>query len=133
IDAADCASLIFGVDVIGIRGILENPEAVATINVFPARIVDASGIRRVSNPTTVILQPAVNMIGIGVIHAYMVELRNREIGLVHPAGAPVLTAPEAAIIRGKHNIRIIGIDPDVMEITMGCAADGTKALSAVHA
>src|SRR5215469_5407615 len=64
VDASDFPALGFGVDVVGIGRVLEHPEAVATIHVFPAGIDDAAGIGRISYPRTVVLQAAIDVIGV---------------------------------------------------------------------
>src|SRR5580692_2443299 len=72
------------------------------------------------------------MIGIRVVHAHMVELRNWKVDLVLPSRASIFTAPEAAVIARIDHIRIAGIDPNIMEIAMR-VANRTETLSTVYA
>jgi hypothetical protein len=48
----------------------------------------------------------------------VIELRNRQVHLVLPAIAAVFAAPQAAIVAGYHDVRILGIDPHVVEVAV---------------
>ena len=128
IHAADLAALGFGIDVGRIGGVFEHPEAVAAEHVFPARIGDAAGIGRIAHPRAVVLQAAIDVIRIGVVHADVIELRDRQIHLVLPARAAVLAAPQAAVVAGKHDVGIRRIDPDLVKIAVRCVGDRLKLL-----
>ena len=121
VDAANLATLRFGVDVGRIRRVFEHPEAIAAIHVFPSGIGHTARIRRVSYPGAVVLETAVDVIRIGVVHAYVIELRDRQIELMLPACAAVFTSPKACVIGCIHDIGIGGIDPHIVKVTMGVA------------
>src|SRR5213080_1194703 len=74
IHSANFAALRFGIDVSGIGGIGKHPETVAAKHVFPTGVAHAARIRGISHPGTVVLQAAVNMIRIIIVHADVVEL-----------------------------------------------------------
>src|SRR5580692_12022948 len=71
------------------------------------------------------------MIGIRVVHAHMVELRNWKVVLVHPSRASIFAAPQTAVIARIDHIWIAGIDPNVVEIAMR-VANRTETLSTVY-
>ena len=56
----------------------------------------------------VVLQAAVDVIGIGVVDAHVIELRNRQVDLVLPARAAVFAAPEAAVVAGITLLVLLG-------------------------
>ena len=101
IDAADFATLRFGVDVCRVGRIFPRPEAIAAEHILPARIRNATGIRGIAHPGAVILQAAVDVVRLGLVHADVIELRHRQIHQVLPARAAILTAPQAAIVAGE--------------------------------
>src|SRR5580658_2953642 len=133
IDPADRPALRFGVNIIRVRRIFPSPKAVPAEHVFPTRIADAAGIRRIAHPTAVVLQTAIDVIRLGIVYADVIELRNGQIHRVRPACAAVLTAPEAAIVAGEDGIGIAGVDPDIVKIAVRAARNRTEALAAVHA
>ena len=118
IDASHEAALEFRVDVVRIRGILEHPEAVAIEHVFPLRVADAARILRFSNPRTVVLQTAVNPIGIVVIQTDMVELRHGQVVGFPPFASPIVGIPHPAVVPGKDGLWIGWIDPYVMHVSV---------------
>ena len=133
VDPADEAALIFGVDVIRISWIDEGVKTVAVKNVFPLRVGDAAGIFRLANPATVILQSAVNPIRIGVVHAHMIELRDRKIVRFPPSVAAIVGVPNAAVVARNDRLRIARIDPDRVHIAVRAveAADRGETFAAV--
>jgi hypothetical protein len=76
---------------------------------------------RVAHPHAVVLQAAENVIRLGVVRTYVIELRNRKIIAFPPGVAAVLGIPNASVIAGDHMISILGIHPHTVEITV-CAA-----------
>ena len=133
IHAADFSALRFGVDVVGIGRVFEHPEAVAAIHVFPARVGDAAGIGRISHPGAVVLQAAIDVIGVGIVKADVIELRHRQVHEVLPAVAAVFAAPQAAVVAGNHDIWILGIDPNVMKVAVHRGGNIVEGLSAIVA
>src|SRR6202035_6097878 len=101
-DAADAATLVFGKDVVRIGSVGEYPEAVAVEHVFPARTGDAARIGGVTYPGAVVLQAAVDVVGVGVIEADVVELRDRQIIGLPPLVRAVVGNPQSAVVSGKH-------------------------------
>ena len=122
VDAADVTALRFGVDVIAVCRIGEHPEAVAAVHVLPSAVGDAARIFGIADPRAVVLKSAVDVIRLVHVHAHMVELRNRQILGLPPLVAGVVGIPESAVVAGNHVIRILWIDPDVVEIPVRAAA-----------
>src|SRR5579872_1101313 len=79
VHAADVPALGFRVDVVGIGGIGEGPEAIAAKKIFPAIIGDPVGVLGIADPHTVVLEPAVDMVRIVIVNAYVVKLRDRQV------------------------------------------------------
>src|SRR5438105_5360561 len=113
---ADITTLIFSINVIGITRIRKDKEAISIVQVFPAAIGDAAGILRVPDPATVVLQPAIDMIRILVVHADMVELRDGKVVALPPFAPAVVRIPHPSIIPRKDSLRIGRIDPDAMNV-----------------
>ena len=114
IDAANFSSLCFRVKVRAVGWVFKDPEAITTEHIFPARVGNAAWIGRVSLPRTVVLQSAIDVIGIVVVSAHVVELRSRQIEKVFPSGSSVFAAPEASVISGDDNIGVAGVDPNIV-------------------
>ena len=133
--AADVATLRLSVKVIGIRGIGEHPKAVTAKHIFPLRVGDAAGILRLADPGTVVLQTAVDLEGIVVVDADVVELRDGEVFAFPPFAATVVRIPHAAIVPGGDRLRIGRIDPNIMEIAMRTlkTADDGETLARIFA
>src|SRR5208283_1008691 len=133
IDARDFAALRFGVSVIRIGGIGEGPEAVAAEEILPAAIGDAGRILGIADKGAIVLEAAVDLVRIGHVRTDVIELRNGQIVGLPPGVAAVVGIPDAAIVAGDEVIGIVGIDPDVVEIAVGAAADTAETLTAVVA
>ncbi len=132
VDPLDFTALRLDVDISRVGGIFPHPEAVAAAHIFPARIAHAAGIRRIRHKATVVLQPSVHTIRLGVIRADVVELRNRQVHQMFPARAAVLAAPQPAIVAGEHHVGIRRIDPDVVKIAVSVGHRAETA-PAIHA
>ena len=135
VDAADAATLVFGKDVVRIGGIGEHPEAVAVEHVFPARTGDAARICGVTYPGAVVLQAAIDVVGVGVVEADVVELRDRQIVGLPPLIRAVVGNPQSAVVPGKHVFGVGRLDEDVVHIAVhaGEPADVAEALATVLA
>ena len=135
IHPADVAALVLGVEVIGIGRIGKHPETVAAVHVFPLRVGDSAGILRFAHPRTVVLQSAVDAIRIGVVHADVIELRDRQVIALPPFAAAVVGIPHAAVVAGEDGLRIGRIDPDVVHVAMRAlkSADHRETLARVFA
>ena len=131
IDPADIAALRFGISVIGVRRIAERPEAVTTIEIFPAAVGDPPRIFLVANPTRIILQATIDLIRISVVGADMVELADRKIHAVTPLGAAVFADPQPAVIAANHVFGVGRVDPQRVPVGMTAAAAVRKALSTI--
>ena len=129
---ADVAALVFGIKVIGIRRIGEHPETVAVVHVFPLRVGDAAGILRFADPGAVVLQSAVNLVRIGVVHADVIELRDGQVFAFPPFAAAVVGIPHPAVVAGEDGLRIGRVNPDIVHVAMRAleTADGGEALAA---
>jgi len=73
------------------------------------------------------------VIGIVVVSAHVVELRNGQIEKVFPSGSPVFAAPETSVITGNDNIGVAGIDPNIVQIAVDRCRNIAEALSTIHA
>src|SRR6202022_5111725 len=87
VDPPDVAALRFRIPRLGVGRIDERPETIAPVQVFPPRVRDAARVRRVADPRAVVLQPAVDLVRILCVETHMVELRDRQDGLLSPAVA----------------------------------------------
>src|SRR5206468_2029526 len=96
--ASDFPALILGIDVIRISRILEHPEPIAIVHVFPLRVGDAAGILRVAYPRAVILQSAIDVVRIVIVQAYMVKLGYRQVFAFPPFAAAVVRVPNPAVV-----------------------------------
>src|SRR5215471_9949686 len=92
------AALRLSVNVVRIGRVFKHPEAIAPVNIFPARIADAAGIRGVAHPNAVVLQAAINVVGVRIVNAYVIELRGGQIPRPRPASSAVCAAPETSIV-----------------------------------
>ena len=72
------------------------------------------------------------MVRIRVVHAHVVELRNRQVHQMPPAEAAINAGPQAAIIAAKDQVGVAGINPNCMVIAVGIGG-GAEAASAVRA
>ena len=82
VHSADFAALSFRVEICRIRRVLSTSRSRRRRTCFPIGIADATGVRRVADPGTVVLQTAIDPIRVRVINAYVIELRNRQVDLV---------------------------------------------------
>ena len=48
----------------------------------------------------------------------MIELRDRQVLALPPFAAPIVRIPHAAIVTSEHRLRIRGINPDIMRVTV---------------
>ena len=133
IHAPDLAALILRVNVTGVGWIGEHPEAVTVVHIFPAMVRDPAGILRITDPRTVILEPAVNSIRVFIIQTHMIKLRDRKVFAFPPFAPAVVGIPHAAIVSGEDGLRIYWIDPDIVVIAVAPlkAADDRETFAAV--
>src|SRR4030095_1565549 len=110
--------LILCVDVIVIGCVGKGPKTVAIPDILPTTIGNAARIRRITNPGTVVLESAINVIRSVHVNTDVVELRYREVVAFPPAIAAIVRIPDAAIITSNHMVRVVRIDPDVVKVTM---------------
>ena len=115
---ADLAALVFGINIIRIRGIREHPETIAAVHVFPLRVSNAARILGLAYPRTVVLQTAVNAVGIVIVHADVIKLRHRQIISFPPFAAAVVGVPHSAVVAHEYHLRVGRIDPHVMRIAV---------------
>jgi hypothetical protein len=133
VNAPDVAALRLGVDVVGVFGVGEHPEAVAAVHVLPLRVADAAGVGRVADPGRVVLQPAVDAEGSLHVHAHVVELRDGQVLRFPPAVAAVVGVPESAVVADDEVVCVVGVDPEVVEVAVRAARDVREALAAIVA
>ena len=135
IHPADVSALIFRINVVGISRVDEGVKAIAVEDIFPARVGNAARVLRVADPTTVVLQTAINPIRISVVNAHVVKLGNWQVIALPPFGTAIVGIPNAAIIPGDDSLRIGRINPHIVHVAVCAseAADHRKALAAVFA
>src|ERR1700687_1886005 len=133
IDAADGTSLGFRVDVARIGRIWKGPEAISVIKVFPAAVTDTARIRGIAYPRAVILQATEYVVGVLHVHADVIKLRDGKIVGLPPGVSAVVRIPNAAIVPGDQVIRVLRIDPYIMEITVRAADNAAETLAAILA
>ena len=133
VHAANLATLRFRVEVVGVSGVGEHPEAIATVHVLPLVAGDAARVRRRTHPRTVVLQPAVNAVRAVHVDAHVIELRDGKVVRLPPLVAAIIRIPHTAVIGGDDEVRELRIDPDVVEVAVCPTADGAEALAAIGA
>src|SRR5207244_7445855 len=106
IHAPDLAALILRVNVTGVGWIGEHPEAVTVVHIFPAMVRDPAGILRITDPRTVVLEPAVNSIRVFIIQTHMVKLRDLQVFAFPPFAPAVVGMPSARSVYGNASLRL---------------------------
>src|SRR5260370_26683789 len=133
IDSPNKAALRFGINIACIGRIGKYPETISAKNIFPVAIVEPARILRVAHPNAVVLQPAEYVIGVGVVHTDVIELRDGKIVALPPGIAAVVGIPNASVIAGDDMVGIIGIHPHVVEIPVRAVPDSAEAPAAILA
>ena len=131
IDAAEFPALRFRIDVVRVGGIFPRPEAVAAVHVLPTRVGDAARVGRIADPGAVVLQAAVDVIGLGVVDADVIELRDRQVHHVLPAMCRHRDCARGRHRRRRRRFGMRGIDPDVVEIAVRAARYRAEAAPAI--
>src|SRR5713101_6597827 len=143
IDPADEAALRLDVDRLGIRGVRHRPEPVAAVEVLPAPVADAAAVSRVADPGAVVLQAAVDVVGVRFVYRHVIELRDRKVLLLPPAVRAVDRLPEPAVLADdevqvglEETVAVRGIDDKPREVERPphhrlAAIEGDPALAAV--
>ena len=93
---------------------------------FPIANWSRRRIRRIADPAAVVLQSAINVVGIRVIEAHVIELRNGKVDLVLPARSAVFAAPQTAVVARIDDVRIGRVNPDIVVIAVS-VSDRTEA------
>src|SRR4029077_18424581 len=127
-NAANISALRFRVNIIGVRRIRKNPEAVSAEKVLPAIVGYPARILRVTNPRAVVLQSSKNVIRIRLIHADVIKLRNRQVVALPPRISAVVGIPDSTVITCNQMIGIFRIHPYIVKVPMGRATDDAETL-----
>src|SRR5512132_1217097 len=104
IDSADLAALVFSIDAIRISRVLEHPESIAAVHIFPAMIGYAAWVLRITYPRAVVLQSAIHLVGILLVHTHVIELRHWQIFAFPPFAAAVVRVPHPAIVSREYDL-----------------------------
>src|SRR5262245_20601989 len=104
IHPADLASLVFRVDVVWIRRILEHPESIAVEHVFPTMIGDTTRVLRIAHPRAVVLQPAIHLVRVLLVETNVIKLRYRQILSLPRFAAAIVRVPHPAIVCRKYSL-----------------------------
>src|ERR1700738_194844 len=131
VHAANESALRFGIHIIWIGRICERPETVPAKKIFPAAVGNSSRVLRVASPDAVVLQPPVNMVGIRLVHAYVIKLGNWQVVALPPGVPAIVGIPDPAIGAGDQMIGVIGIDPDIVEVAVGTLGNGAETFAAI--
>ena len=128
---ADFSALRLCIDVVGIRRRPQTSGSRRPEHVLPPPSSSRRPVWRVSHlRAVVVLQSAVNVIRIRIIAGDMVELRNWQVHLVLPARAAKSSLrhrpPSSPAIT---SVGILGINPDIMEITVRPARNHVERLA----
>ena len=129
--AADEPALHLGVGEIGVGRVRERPEAVAVVQVLPPTVRDAARIRRVARPRAVVLQPAVHLVRVLVVHAHVVELRERQVVALPPTAAAVVRDPQPAVVAAHDVLRVGRVDPEVVPVAVRSTGSRAEARATV--
>src|SRR5206468_1247576 len=110
IDASEVAALRLGVYIRGVARIGEYPEAIASVQILPLRLGDATRVLRLAGPRAVVLQPAVDLVRPVVVDAYVIELRDRQCFRFPPLVSRVVRVPQPAVVTHDEMIGVAWID-----------------------
>src|SRR6266436_5610402 len=113
--------------------IRKDPKSISAIKVFPAAISDTARIRGIAHPCAVILQAAEHVVGILHVHAHVIKLRDRQVVGLPPGVPAVVRIPNTAVVPGDQMIRVLRIDPHVMEIAVCAPDNAAETLAAILA
>ena len=130
----DGAALRLPVQVVfRVRRVGIDEEAVATHERLPAAVGDPARIGAVADPVGVVLQAAIDLVGVLHVEADMVELRHGQIVVAMPAVAAVGAVPQAAVVAGDDVGGVARVHPDLVVVPVHAAGDGGEALAPVLA
>ena len=133
IDAPDEAALRFDVDRLRIGGIGHCPEAVTAVEVLPAPVADSAAVSGVADPGAVVLQPAVDVVGVRSVEGHVIELRDRKVLLLPPPVPAVEGLPEPAVVAADDVLRILRVDPEIVPVAVRSSAGVGEAATPILA
>ncbi len=95
-------------------------EAVASAPLHPVLVEHALGPVGGAGPApaAVVLEPAADVEGLGVVQADAVELAHRQVGDVEPGDAPIPRDPQSPVIGFHDVLRVGGIHPHQAVVAM---------------
>ena len=108
-------ALHFGIgDVLG--GMLQNAKSIAVSNRDPVCCGDASARTGWTAPGAIVLKSAVNIVGLRIVQADVVELRQGQVLDHFKSGSAIVAAVHSAIGSGIHPVRIFYVKDHIMNI-----------------
>ena len=130
VHAAQAPALRLVVHDIGVGGVHGHVEAVPAAQAVPVAVgdavvlglvqpglgLDARGAR--AAPGLVVLEPAVDVVGLAHVHRQVVELADRQVVEEVPGRGMVVAEIHAAVAAGQHPVAVLGIDPHGVEVGM---------------
>ena len=115
---------------VGIPGINRNVAAFSTTHRIPIPFGNAKTGRAAGNTDgAIVLLGPVHAVRKLAVHGHMVELRGG-IFLIRPAFSTIITDVGTPIIGFNHALRVVGINPQVVVVPMGCG-NGLKGFAAI--
>ena len=132
VDAQQEAAIGAAINNLGIVWVGHDMAALAAGGGFPVACADRVAQGRTAADTCrgIVLLAAQEAEGEGVVDRDPVHLRRRLVALRRPAFTAVITDVGAAIVRLDHAQRVLGVDPQVVVVTMG-GRDGGECLAPV--
>src|SRR5438067_2175123 len=117
------------------------PSSVPTQMVFASRgdslitvmVVWAAAVGGVAHPGTVVLQPAVDVVGVRSVESHVIELRDRKVLLLPPPVPAVEGLPEPAVVAADDVLRILRVDPEIVPVAVRSSAGVGEAATPVLA
>src|SRR5205814_9034094 len=106
---------------IGVGWMREGPEAVAAEQILPAVVGDPARIFAVADPGRIVLQAAVDLVGVLVVGADVIELADRKVVRLPPAIGAVVAVPQPAVVAADEILRIVRVDPYVVPVAVRAA------------
>ena len=79
------------------------------------------------------MQPAKDVVGMGKVHAHVIKLGNRQVISLPPRASAIVGIPNPAIIPRNQPIGMLGINPDIVKISVRAVGDDAETLAAVIA
>ncbi len=132
--AVDAAAVAPGVDDVRVPRVDGHVAALAATHLVLLLEVGDDGGRQPAGHRHrgVVLLRAVQPVRELLVHGHAVELRGRLVALAGPAAPTVERDRRPAVVALDHDVRVVGVDPQLVAVTVGDGGDGDERAPAVH-